>query len=88
MKSEDNLAQNWFIFNIFNSLGFTEFVLVLFPLCLFLRSIFLAKNGTNQIKWGHSIITFALRGREVHQNAKVCKQRDREGVHFIANVPI
>ena len=31
MKSEEQLAQNWFIFNVFNSSGFTDFVLVLFP---------------------------------------------------------
>ena len=62
MKSQDQLAQNWFIFNVFGIFGFLDFVLALFPLCLFWTYIFLAKNGTNQLKWGHSIITFALRG--------------------------
>ena len=31
MKSEEQLAQNWFIFNVFKSSGFIYFVLVLFP---------------------------------------------------------
>ena len=67
MKSEDQLAQNWFIFIFFNSVGFSDFVLVLFHLCLFWTYIFLAKDGTNQFKWGHSIIMFALRrGRGDH----------------------
>ena len=66
MKSEDQLAQNWFTFNFFNSFVFIDFVLVLLPLCLLCTYIYLAKNGTNQLIWGHSIITFALRGRNVH----------------------
>ena len=28
------------------------------------------------LHWGHSIITFALRGRWVHQNANASKQGD------------
>ena len=35
MKSEDQLALNWLIFNVLNSFDFIDFVLVLFPLCLF-----------------------------------------------------
>ena len=51
MKPEDELAQIWFIFNVFNSgFGFIDFVLVLFPLRLFWTNIFSQKNGTNQIK--------------------------------------
>ena len=51
MKSEDELAQNWFIFNVFNSgFGFIEFVLVLFYLRVFWTNIFSQKNGTNQLK--------------------------------------
>ena len=29
MKSEDQLAQNWFMFNFFNSVGFVSFVFIL-----------------------------------------------------------
>ena len=28
MKSEDQLAQNWFMFNFFNSVGFVSFVFI------------------------------------------------------------
>ena len=44
MKSEDQLAQNWFTFNFFNSFVFIDFALVLFPLCLLCTYIFLAKK--------------------------------------------
>ena len=54
MKSEDQIAQNWFLINVFNSFDFIDFVLVLFHLCLIWTYIFLAKkppkNGTNQLK--------------------------------------
>ena len=54
MKSEDQLAQNWFLINVFNSFDFTDFVLVSFHLCLIWTYIFLAKkpkkNSTNQLK--------------------------------------
>ena len=63
MKSVDQLAHNWFIFNV-STVGYIDLVLVLFPLCLFLTYVFLVKNGTNQFKWSHSIIKFALRGEE------------------------
>lgn len=65
MKSQDQLAHNWFIFNV-STVGYIDLVLVLvlFPLCLFLTYVFLVKNGTNQFKWSHSIIKSALRGEE------------------------
>ena len=44
LKSEDQLAWNWFIFNFFSSFDFIEFVLVLFHLYLFGAYIFLVKN--------------------------------------------
>ena len=37
---------------------------------------------------GHSVITFAIRGRGFHQNTNVCKQREDGGVHINANVYI
>ena len=52
MKSEDQLAQNGLHLRCF---GFVSFVFIL-------HIDFLAKSGTNQLKWGHSIITFALSG--------------------------
>ena len=33
LKSEKQLAYNWFIFNVLNSFGLTDFVLALFFLC-------------------------------------------------------
>ena len=57
MKSEDQLAQNWVIFNAFNSCGFIDFVLISSPLCLFWTYIFLVikavlinLNGTIQLE--------------------------------------
>ena len=77
MKSEDELAQNWFIFNVFNSgFGFIEFVLVLFYLRVFWTNIFSQKNGTNQLKWGHSILTFTLSGGGKF-NRNVCKKGEK-----------
>ena len=90
MKSEHQLTQNWFIFNVFsvfNVFGSIDFVLVLFPLCLFWTYIFLAKNGTNQLKWSRSIITFAFRGDGAPLKCKHM-QTGRERDHFNANVRI
>ena len=86
MKSEDQLAQNWFIFNVFNSFGFIDFVLVLFPLCLFWTYIFLTKNGTNQLKY-HLIITFTLMRRGDSIKIQMYANRERGG-HFNGNVLI
>ena len=44
MKSVDQLAQNWFILNFFNSLGFIDFILTSFLLYLYWTYIFLAKK--------------------------------------------
>ena len=87
MKPEDQLAHNWFIFNVFNIFDFTNFVLVLFPLCLFWTQIFLSKNGTNQIKWVHSIILFAFSREGCPLKCKRM-QTGREEGHFITNICI
>lgn len=42
MKSESQLALNWFNFNLFNSFGLTDFGLALFCFCW--QDIFLSKN--------------------------------------------
>ena len=44
IKSEYQLAYSWFIFNIFNSFGLIDIVLVLFPLCYF-GHIFLSQKN-------------------------------------------
>ena len=87
MKSEDQLGENLFIFYVFNSFGFIHFVWVLLPLCLFWTNIFHVKNGTNQLKWGHSIITFILRGEGGPLKCKRM-QTGREGCHFSVSVGI
>ena len=73
------LAQNWFIFNVFNNFGFIGIVLVLFPLCLFWTNIFIAKLI--------SIISFTFKGggRSILQ----CKRLQAERrVHFGMKVVI
>ena len=49
MKSEDRLAQNWFIFNLFNSFNFIDFILVLFALCLFWTYTFFISNSIFEV---------------------------------------
>ena len=78
MKSEDQLTQNWFIFSFFNSVGFIDFVLDLLP---FLHIFFSQKNGTNQAKWDHSTITFALRQGDGTSHVNI--QTGREGESFL-----
>ena len=44
MKSEDQLAKNWFIFNIFNSFGIIDFICFGFVTFVFILDIYISRK--------------------------------------------
>ena len=78
MKLEDQLlAQNWFIFNVFNNFGFIGIVLVLFPLCLFWTNIYRKNMVLINLNRAIQLFRSLLRGDGgPFYNANVYKQRD------------
>ena len=44
MKSEDQLAKNWFIFNIFNSFGVIDFICFGFATFVFILDIYISRK--------------------------------------------